>query len=470
MATVLELRKKNNDLAASRKAIATKAANENRGLTTEEQAQFDKLGEERGQLASTIKALEAAETEEAELRSSAGTIDRPPVAGGGNGAAASVRVGEERARRDPFGGFESFHEVLTAVRRATQHGEDKRLAPFRQGKQDEEGSGYVIPAGFVGMLGSRRRRVGLEARTVGTDEMQGGNNPFGGFLVNQAPIATLLQVPAEDAPVLGMLTPLRMGAPSVPIPARTDKTHTSSVSGGLRFYRRPETVQATASRMQTEKITFNASMLIGLAYATEELLADSAVSLTSIIDAGFRDELAGTLMNELMFGNGNGELEGIVNAPAAVTITRNAATDIKFVDIVSMRSRCWGYGNAVWLANHDTYPKLAQLSLAVGTGGSAVYQPSLVEDRPDRLNGRPIYYTEFCQTLGTVGDLVCFNPTQYLFGEYQPLQMASSIHVRFDYHEQCFKFFTRNCGACWWRSALTPKNSTSTLSPIVTLT
>jgi hypothetical protein len=43
------------------------------------------------------------------------------------------------------------------------------------------------------------------------------------------------------------------------------------------------------------------------------------------------------------------------------------------------------------------------------------------------------------------------------------------MHVRFVNHERAFKFWTRNAGAPWWRSALTPHKGSATLSPFVTL-
>jgi hypothetical protein len=52
---------------------------------------------------------------------------------------------------------------------------------------------------------------------------------------------------------------------------------------------------------------------------------------------------------------------------------------------------------------------------------------------------------------------------------YQPLQSAESLHVRFEYNERTFRFTMRNDGRCWWRSAITPKKSSTTLSPFVTL-
>ena len=85
------------------------------------------------------------------------------------------------------------------------------------------------------------------------------------------------------------------------------------------------------------------------------------------------------------------------------------------------------------------------------------------------LDGRPCIFTEFASTLGTVGDLILGNWSEYLEGIYQPMQTAESMHVRFVNHERTFKFWTRNAGQFWWKSALTPQNGANTLSPIVTL-
>ena len=49
------------------------------------------------------------------------------------------------------------------------------------------------------------------------------------------------------------------------------------------------------------------------------------------------------------------------------------------------------------------------------------------------------------------------------------IQSAESVHVRFENHERTFKLWTRNCGAPWWRSALTPNKGANSLSPIVLL-
>jgi len=85
------------------------------------------------------------------------------------------------------------------------------------------------------------------------------------------------------------------------------------------------------------------------------------------------------------------------------------------------------------------------------------------------LFGRPIVMTEFCQTLGDLGDIILINWSQYLEGTYKPLRSAESIHVRFVNHERTFKFWIENDARGWWNVPMEPKNSTSQLSPFVCL-
>ena len=222
--------------------------------------------------------------------------------------------------------------------------------------------------------------------------------------------------------------------------------------------------------MALELITLKATGLFGLAYASEILLQDSPQSFAALIDSGFRTQMGAHILNEKLNGLGGAQYTGVIGAPCKVEITKEtnqAADTINYDNVLKMRARCWGYGNAVWLANHDCLPQLAKMSLAVGTGGAPVYVPGSFGASPDTLLGRPIFYSEYAPTVGDAGDLLLVNWSQYLEGVYQPIQSADSIHVRFVEHERTFKLWTRNCGAPWWRSYLTPAKGTNYLSPIV---
>lgn len=388
-------------------------------------------------------------------------------------AAPYVRatVGAPRADSDPRRGFAGHQDFFLSVienrqARTREDVQDERLRPlavFEDEKKSGADMAFLMPRAF---------NPGTIRAAAGSDEQGTYSDPYGGFAVTESTLPGMLSVPFEGDPTIGRTQSVPMATPLVRIRARTDKDHSTSVSGGFTVTRRPETVDFTSSRMAMERVSLEASSLVGMAYETEELIQDSPISFAALIDAGFRDQFAAHILNEKIRGNGVGEYEGILNAACKVSVAKEsgqAADTINATNVIKMAARSWGFGSTIWLANHDTRPQLATLSISVGTSGTLIYQPSEREGFPDMLWGRPIFYTEYASTVGDEGDLVLWNPTQYLEGMYQPLRSAESVHVRFVQHERVFKLWVRNAGASWWRSALTPAKGSSTLSPIVTL-
>lgn len=421
----------------------------------------DKLGatdlsaEDRAKIREEFKALEAqyaANEEDLRIAEAVAEKERQWQPAQPDPDEATARAAEKRAgiaqvkdltQDDPKKGFKSHREFLSAVMAQGQgYRMDERLKPLKQ------------------------------QAAAGADEQGVYSDPHGGFLVPEAFSPNVLQLQPEDDPIAGRTQNIPLASSVVNIPARVDKNHTSSVSGGLTVTRRPETVDASSSRMEFEQVVMRATSLFGLSYATEEILTDSPISFIALISNGFSQEFSSKLIDERLNGSGVGEYEGVMNSPALISVSKESgqgADTINYENVKKMRSRVWGYRNAIWLANHDCLPELMSLVQVVGTGGAPVYQPSAREDAPDLLLGRPIFYTEYTKTLGDAGDILCVNWSQYLEGTYQPLQSAESMHVRFVQHERAFKFWLRNDGRGWWRSALTPKNSSSTLSPFVRL-
>jgi HK97 family phage major capsid protein len=83
--------------------------------------------------------------------------------------------------------------------------------------------------------------------------------------------------------------------------------------------------------------------------------------------------------------------------------------------------------------------------------------------------GRPIIPIEQASTVGTVGDIVLADMSQYLMIDKGGVQQAESIHVRFTYDETVYRFVTRVDGQPLWNLPMTPAKSTATLSPFVAL-
>jgi HK97 family phage major capsid protein len=423
--------------------MAISEAAKDRAYTEDEGKQFDALEAKHKGLVADIQreeGLEAAKRAGQQQATTGTDPDQAAAAASAKAAGVRVEVGKDNVEDDPKRGFKDHRDFLGAVMAAGRN-------PLR--------------------IDGRLRR--LQA-AQGSDEQGVYSDPHGGFFVPHAIAPGILSIAPEDDPLLPLVTPVPMQAPTVSYNARVDKNHSTSVSGGFVVTRRPETVDGTPSRAQFEQITLTANEEFGLAIATERILTDSPQSFVAIIQAGFRDEFAANGMNERINGLGTGERQGYMKTGAKIAVPKqggqSAATIVK-ENIDKMAARSWRYSRAVWIANHNTRPQLKSLVQVVGTGGNAVSYFTNEGGR-ELLDGRPIYFTEFAPSIGTEGDIALLVPSEYLEGTYQTEQYAESMHVRFAAAERMFRFYRRNDGQWWWKTALTPKNG-DTLSPVVTL-
>lgn len=198
--------------------------------------------------------------------------------------------------------------------------------------------------------------------------------------------------------------------------------------------------------------------------------------LEAVIMQGFSEEFGFKVDDAIINGTGAGMPLGILNSKALVTVPKEAgqaAGTINVQNVVNMWSRCWGRSrqNAAWYINQDIEPQLFTMSLAVGAGGVPVYMPaSGVSGSPySTLFGRPVIPLEQCETLGTLGDIILADFSQYLLIDKGGINAASSIHVRFLYDENVFRFIYRVDGQPVWNAPLQPFKGSNTLSPFVAL-
>lgn len=287
----------------------------------------------------------------------------------------------------------------------------------------------------------------------------------GGFLVQQDFVNELLQ----DAFATGILAsrcsrqPISGNANSVKINGVDETSRASSRYGGIISYWADEAAEKTASKPKFRKIELNLKKLIGLCYATDELLQD-APALEGFIRTAFPGEFGFQLDDAIINGTGAGMPLGILNAGCLVSVSKESgqmATTIVAENIVKMYSRRFAgqTGNYAWFYNQNIEPQLFTMSLAVGTGGVPIYMPpGGLSDAPyGRLMGLPAIAIEQAATLGTAGDIILANfQNGYILAEKGGIQADVSIHVRFVYDESVFRFVLRVDGQPVRASALTP--------------
>jgi HK97 family phage major capsid protein len=440
---IKKLADKRDALRTSNRMLVDTAEKEDRDMTVEEAEQFECSRVEIEGLETRITRLQDVLTEAAkDAKPTDGLKLEPP-------SQTRIEAKTPAWVDDPRKGFKTHTDFLMEVMKAPQRGE-------------------VADARMQYLSGSRTRFL----TAAGSDEQGTYADPYGGFLVPIGFSPQLLMVPADAQDAGIATTRVPMTTPTVTFNARVDKSHATSVSGGLTVCRRAETQSQTASRMQFEQVTIKADSLYGLAYATEELLQDSPQSFVAMLEKGFSDQFLWHLVGERLEGSGVGEYMGVLGSPCIVSIgkeTGQAADTIVYNNVIKMRARCWNFGRAVWHYNQDCLPTLMQMTIPIGTSGIPAWQTSAREGEPDMFLGRPAYACEHCATVGDTGDILLAVWSEYLEGIYQAMGMAESIHVRFIENERAFRFTMRCGGAPWWRSALTPKKSAASLSPFVKL-
>lgn len=249
---------------------------------------------------------------------------------------------------------------------------------------------------------------------------------------------------------------------------------TGSRWGGIQVYWGAEGDSVTAKKPKFRQETLELKDLMGLAYISDKLLADTS-AMEAIFTQAFSEEMA-WMIDDSFFNGGAGKPIGIVGHVSSVSVakeTGQAAATVVYDNILKMWSRLWARSrpNAVWFVNQDVEPQLHKMFIQTGTGGYPAYMPpgGLSGAQYGTLMGRPVVAVEHCQTLGTVGDIILADPTQYIRIVKGGMQAASSIHVRFITHESTFRFLYRIDGQPMWNSPLTPANGTNTQSPFITL-
>jgi HK97 family phage major capsid protein len=295
----------------------------------------------------------------------------------------------------------------------------------------------------------------------------------GGFLIPESLRAELLRVSLETSIVRPRARVIPMETLRVPFPSIDSTTNVGSVYGGIVGYWTEEGGQLTQSQANFGRIVLEAKKLTAYTEVPNEMIADSAISFEAFINDIFPEALGFYEDDAFLNGNGAGMPLGALRADATVSVTKEVgqgAGTIVWENIVKMFARMLpsSLSRAVWVASVDTFPELATMALAVGTGGSPVWLNNGVAGPPMTILGRPVVFTEKAQTVGTAGDISFIDFGFYLIGDRQVMSAQSSPHFKFSSDQTAYRIIERVDGRPWLQNAITPKNGGATLSPFVT--
>lgn len=294
----------------------------------------------------------------------------------------------------------------------------------------------------------------------------------GGFLIPETMRAEIMQIALESAIVRPRATVITLTTPTQLMPYVDSTTHVGSVFGGMVFYWTPEGGTMTATEAKFGRVKLEANKLTGLAAIPNELWAD-APALTSWLKQavprgiGFYEDVA------FISGSGVGQPLGFLNSAALIPITIEAgqlADTIQVENVLNMYARMLpsSLGNAVWIANQNTFKELMTLSISVGVGGASVMLVDLSKGPPITMLGRPLILSEKVPVLGDQGDLNLVDLSYYLIGDRQAVSLETSEHRYFETDETALRVIERVDGRPWVQSAFQPLLG-DTVSPFVAI-
>jgi len=448
------LRKKRQDAIDAIAVIESTATEGARAFTPDERSTMDKHIAEIETFDADIKRAEKAE----QMRGTAPA--KPAQAPLVVKPTPGVEVGEDHRSKEPW---KHPGEFFVAVRGAGENG--RASQDYRLNRSDLTHLSVRAAAG-----------------------MNEGTSADGGYMIDPQISNDLWKETFDASQLWSKATNFPIGPNATSIKfkqiAETSRA-TGSRWGGIQAYWVGEAEAITSSKLATRVNEVTIRKLGCLTYATDELL-DDWVALFGLIKVAFPDEMSFMLDDAVINGTGGSTQPiGILDNEATGTIsvakeTNQTAATINMANVEKMKLRMHPrrFQNAVWLVNPDAEVQLRRMVIPItnvaGTenvGGQLIYMP------PGGFSGapygtlfnRPVIPIESTAALGTVGDIILADLSQYVTVSKGPMQSAQSIHVKFDTVETAFRFVIRVGGKPRLMTAITQKNSSNTIGHFVTL-
>jgi len=308
--------------------------------------------------------------------------------------------------------------------------------------------------------------------TMGMNEGVGSD---GGYAVQTDFAGMIFESAIKDDGILALVDEYVVGGASNSVSwvdiAESDVSET--VFGGIVAYWAAEAQAVAKSQPVIKEEKIELEKLMGLGYATMELDQDSTF-IDELYTKGFTLAIRRMMVKGVIRGTGVGQMTGILGGDGLQTVAKaggQAKETVVWDNIVDMyhtaiEPRSGGYA---WLVHPDVHPQLDKMSVVVGTGGVPVYQPASMTGSVDTLRGLPVISSDQCSALGTPGDIILADLSDYFMPVKNEVQKDVSMHVKFLTAENAFRFIFRVNGRPKTNHLLKIANSTKKRARYVTL-
>jgi len=365
---------------------------------------------------------------------------------------------EDNAEHNPLhkGKFKSLNHFLTDMVKEAGNNLTAEMADWRQ---------VVADSGKKGMGNIKA------TQTVGSMEA-------GGALMPEGFSTEVYERLIVESPIMrqAQIIPMQELILNIPYIAGFDESQ-GFYFGNVKWYWTGEGATKTSTNFETGTVTLQLNELTGMVTATDLLLKHSPTSVKAIIDRAFSRGMAQAITRACIRGTGAGMPQGVFNAVCEIERakeTGQAADVITTRNLYDMLARLYSpdgrVGEGTWYANKTTMPTLGELTIGVGTGGTALFLDRIQDPAVWRLLGMEIEFNTMMSAVGDNGDIGLFDWSQYMIGQWGSggVEEDMSIHLYFDTNKTAFRFVTLFDGRCWWPETFKPEYG-DPQSPFVTL-
>lgn len=300
----------------------------------------------------------------------------------------------------------------------------------------------------------------------------------GGFAVPPDVRAGIVQTVMGEDSLLARCNVVRTNSNQLAVPV--DETTPWQSTGGIQAGWATEMSQLAQSKPELQMRDLRLEKLTAILPASSELLEDSP-SLGNYLASRTAMKLDYLITRTILAGTGIGTPSGILPSPATIIVAEDAAqaaATMTFSNVQGMWNRLYSQSqlNAVWIANPDAIASLLE-NASVNSRQPVYLPPGLSGSRYATLMGAPIILSEACEALGTPGDLILADLSQYLVAlrrvpgasDDAVIRQDVSMHLWFDVDTSAFKFIMRIGGMPWRATQIKRRLGGGTVSPFIVL-
>ena len=349
--------------------------------------------------------------------------------------------GSSRGRKDGAR-FSALFGPISAIEAVESPGDG--TATFRN-------AGDFIQAVHRGIVSEGLRVYAAAGESLGSS---------GGFSVPVQYAAQWLDASLEDEIVRPRADVFGMESDTRKAPGFDASDNSATLFGGFNGQWLAEGQSASKTTPKLRLIELVAKKLALYSNCSNELLQDGL---------GYEEQLSAAIVAAISWymdyaflrGTGTGQPLGVLNDPALITIAKEslqATATLNATNLIKMYARMHPrlITGSVWVCNPSCIPELFQLNQ--GIESAPLFAQSLNDDVNDRLFGRPILYTEKLPVLGTKGDIILVNFTQYAIGMRREMTLDRSQAPGWTEDVTDFRSIVRVAGMGKWNKPMTPKN------------